>query len=106
MAVHIEPAVGSEIALVVWIYSGVPDDAPAYHHKLDHDAVCTAVWNPQTKEAKIKALNGQVTHKDIKDLFEKLFLDYGVTLVDWERATGKRVRKRRRAPRQWISDKR
>ena len=106
MAIHIEPAAGTELALTVRVYSGVPDDAPAYNHRLDYDAVCTAVWLPRDHKARIEGLNGRLTYRDAIDIFEALWRQYSVSAIEWERADGRRHKKWRKGPRRWVSDRR
>ena len=91
------------MALVVWIYSGVPDGTPAFHHKLDYDASCSVIWRPSDDLALIRALHGRITKKDILDVAELLHSRYGVKVIDWERADGRKKRKYRVAERKWRS---
>lgn len=107
MAVHVAPFASVKIALGVWIYSGVADDARAHFHRLDYDGTCFVTWYPLERRAYIQGLSahGTLTHKDFMDVREKLHEDYGVEIVEWERARGKQVKNRRIGKRRWVSCK-
>ncbi len=110
MAIHTKTLTTERIATGVWLYSGAPADAPAFHHRLDYDANCSAIWTPRKRHAYIEGLSldcfgplGCLVHEDYMDIMEGLYEGYGVEFIEWDRADGKKIKKRRVGPRRWVA---
>ena len=99
MSVHIRQL--TRTPLFIYVYSGVPPSAPAAFHRLDYDATCVATWDPKKSAAFLFGLHGRISRADGREIAEQLHAQYGVIVVGWTRADGRRVRLRRESSGRW-----
>ncbi len=101
--IHLE-AITDSIIYWMRIYEGVPQEAPAFDHRLDFDGTALVIWHPRSGCATITGLHvcGSFSKGTAIDIMERLHADLGVVVIEWQRASGKKQRKRRVGKRKWI----
>lgn len=88
--VHLQAPGRPYICLIGRGYSGVPQNQPAYDHKLQFDIRWDVLWYPLEKHAELVGLLGGVPAQDFAALLYMLKHDYGVETVVWERDDGEK----------------
>ena len=107
MSGHIEVLTDS-IVLIYRMYSKSHDGGHAYQEKEDFDASCVVLWHPITNCATIKGLkNFDLSRREMLEeiitMFENLYEAYDIDVVEWDRASGKLLKKCRVGKRRWIN---
>ncbi len=102
MSVHMQQLPNGNLNHIFRIYTGVPDDAPAFRHRLDYNGLCVSTTKPGSSTAWIAALHGNgVETKDLYDIAEELYQKEGMTRIRYERAEGYIVQLTRKGKRRW-----
>ena len=107
--IHLEKLLDSRFRSIgiLRIYSGIPQNQPAFDYRLDFDFALVLMWYPSTRQATLKALRidedkrPRWTVEKSWELADFIHTHTGCTRVTWERASGKKLTVYREGPSQW-----